>query len=280
MFGYVSANPQMMTEAETNRYRAMYCGLCRCLGQRHGQLSRISLTYDMTFLIIFLGGMYEPREQEERFRCIVHPKDTHTAITTPITQYAADMNILLAYLNCMDNWKDDRNFAALLGSRAFKKGYEQARERYPRQWEVISREMSELMKLEAARCQNPELPANCFGRLLGELFVYDEKDRFARELRQYGYFLGKLVYLYDACMDFERDRKCGSYNPLAVSGVTELSGAEVRQMLTVYLSACTEVFERLPIVQDSDMIRNILYSGVWQEFHKKYEQPETGRAKE
>ena len=113
MFGYVSANPKMMTGEQQQRYRGAYCGLCRCLGERHGQLTRLSLTYDMTFLALFLGAMYEPPERSEEFWCPVHLNGKHSCITTCYTEYAADMNVLLAYLNCMDNWKDERKLLSL-----------------------------------------------------------------------------------------------------------------------------------------------------------------------
>ena len=270
MFGYVAANPKYMTEQETLRYRSLYCGLCRCLGERHGQLSRLSLTYDMTFLALFLGGMYEPEEREEKFWCAVHPKGKHDAVITSYTEYAADMNVLLAYLNCMDNWKDDRNVLALLESRLFHKGYLTAVERYPRQTETIGREMAELARLEAEGCTNADLPAACFGRLLGELFVPHERDHFAEDLRRFGYFLGKFVYLYDAIMDFEDDRRNGSYNPFCMDGRTAMDEETAREMLSMYISECVRAFERLPIVQDSAIIKGILLSGVWTAFRRKY----------
>ena len=129
MFGYVAANPKMMNEQQTERYRSAYCGLCRTLGKRHGELTRLSLTYDMTFLSLFLGGLYEPEERSEQFRCVMHPKGKHVGVSTVYTEYAADMNVLLAYLNCLDNWKDDKNLLALMESAVFKKGYREASER-------------------------------------------------------------------------------------------------------------------------------------------------------
>ena len=270
LFGYVSANPKLMTEEDVSRYRSAYCGLCRCLGHRHGQLTRLSLTYDMTFLALFLGAMYEPEETHESFWCVMHPKGQHDSLTTRYTEYAADMNVLLAYLNCLDNWKDDRSIVALGESLIFRKGYQEAVQRYPRQAEVIKREMEALEILEKEQCANPDLPANCFGRLLGELFVPHENDYFADELRSFGFYLGKFVYLYDACMDYETDCKRGSYNPLVLSRGNALSEAETRDLLSLYLSECVRIFDRLPIVQDSVIIKNILFSGVWQEFRKKY----------
>ena len=270
MFGYVTANPKMMTEEETVRYRSAYCGLCKCLGKRHGQLTRLALNYDMTFLALFLGAMYEPEENCERFWCLVHPKGKHECMITRYTEYAADMNVLLAYLNCLDDWKDEKSFVSLGESVFFWKGYRQTVRRYPRQAAVIVREMQALTQLERDGCTNPDLPANCFGRLLGELFVPHENDHFSEDLRQFGFFLGKFIYLYDACMDYEEDRKKGRYNPLVLSMEQAPDEATVKSLLTVYISECVRYFQRLPIVQDSMIIKNILFSGVWQGFRKKY----------
>lgn len=280
MFGYVSANPKMMTEQELQRYRGMYCGLCRCLGKRHGQLTRLSLTYDMTFLALFLNAMYEPEEMNEQFWCVVHPKGKHECIITPYTEYAADINVLLAYLNCLDNWKDEKKHVALLESVVFKSGYLKAQRKYPRQAATIAREMERLANLETEGCSNVDEPANCFGRLLGELFVVDDSDHFANDLRQFGYFLGKFIYLYDAVMDYETDKKSGSYNPLVLAYPETISEEMARSMLTYYISACVQIFDKLPVIQDSMIIKNILFSGVWQEFHKKFDQTANGSTEE
>ena len=62
MFGFVVANQQALSPEELQRYRAVYCGLCRALGSRHGATARLTLTYDMTFLILLLNSLYEPEE--------------------------------------------------------------------------------------------------------------------------------------------------------------------------------------------------------------------------
>lgn len=36
MFGYVIANLEGLTQAQKDRYKGCYCGLCRVLKQRHG----------------------------------------------------------------------------------------------------------------------------------------------------------------------------------------------------------------------------------------------------
>ncbi len=270
MFGYILANPNYMDEQEHQRYRSAYCGLCRTLGKRHGQLARLSLTYDMTFLLLFLGALYEPEEQSETFRCLMHPKTPRTAFRTRYTEYAADMNVLLAYLNFRDDWEDDRKLSALMESALFKKSYRRAAEQYPRQNEAVGDALERLSALERAGEPGLDAGANCFGDLLGELFVYDPSDYWSGRLRRFGRGLGRFIYYYDACMDYEQDMKTGSYNPLRGSFPAGFQPEICRQTLKMLISECTNCFEGLPISQDDGIIRNILYSGVWMRLDEKY----------
>ena len=63
MFGYLVAAAEVLDEEQKKRYKACYCGLCRSLKERHGQLSRLTLNYDLTFLVLLLSSLYEPPEQ-------------------------------------------------------------------------------------------------------------------------------------------------------------------------------------------------------------------------
>ena len=44
----------------------------------------------------------------------------------------------------------------------------------------------------------------------------------------------------------------------------------VRGVLTMALSDCTGAFETLPIVENIDILRNILYCGIWCKFEEVY----------
>ena len=54
MFGYVLINEKALSPEAKARYQASYCGLCRRLGSLHGLLSRMTLSYDLTFLILLV----------------------------------------------------------------------------------------------------------------------------------------------------------------------------------------------------------------------------------
>ena len=93
---------------------------------------------------------------------------------------------------------------------------------------------------------------------MGELLVYRE-DLWAPKLRAMGMALGRFIYLADAALDLRQDLRRGSYNPwLAMGG--EVSPEDY---LVLAMGACTEEYEKLPLVQDKKLLDNILYSGVW-----------------
>lgn len=265
MFGYVIANPSELSEEEKQRYRQIYCGLCHRLGKLHGQLSRMSLTYDMTFLILLLSSFYEPEEVTEKGRCIVHPGKGVTRVTNVITDYAADMSVILTCYKCRDDWQDDKNLPKQLYGSILKKHCDQAALQWPRQARAISRSIEELNQIEKQK-GSMEDASRCFGGLMAELFAYED-DVWTPSFRRFGDWLGRFVYLMDAAVDLDADKKKGSYNPFAAAEKTE---EEIKDILALLIGKATAVFEQMPFVEDDHLIRNILYSGVWQKYNAKF----------
>ena len=261
MFGYVVANGKALTPEQLERYRGCYCGLCRALKERHGNFSRLTLNYDMTFLILLLNGMYEPEETARAGRCAVHPARRRGWWATRFTDYAADMTVALAYHNCMDDYLDDKKLLSLAEAKQLKPHYEAIRARFPQKCAAIERSMEQLRAIETDPAPAPDAGGNCFGALMGELFEYEEDSVWGKRLRVFGETLGRFIYMMDACVDLEKDKKRGNYNPLAVMG--ELTDAEKTGMLKMLIGECSAEFEKLPIVKDADILRNVLYSGVW-----------------
>ncbi len=270
MFGYVTADLTRLDEARQARYRACYCGLCRAIGRDCSQACRLSLTHDMTFLVLLLSSLYEGEERAGRNRCPAHPLAPQAWWEGPWSRYGAAMNVLLAYYNCLDDWQDDRKLLGLGLAGLFRRGSRWAAEAYPRQAAAVTEGLEALAALERSGVPDPDGAANRFGRLLGELFVPDPADRWAADLRICGEGLGRFVYILDAALDLPEDRRRGRYNPLSA---TDRTLAELEEELTMLLGECCEAFERLPLVQDVDLLRNILYAGVWQPYRRALEGP-------
>ena len=105
---------------EYESYRASYCGLCHSLKKRYGRIGQLTLSFDMTFLALLLTGLYEPETISGQGRCLAHPMQKHCYRQNPYFDYAADMNILLTYYKCLDDWKDEKKASARLLSFLLK----------------------------------------------------------------------------------------------------------------------------------------------------------------
>lgn len=266
MFGYVTVNQRKLTPEEFERYRAFYCGLCRTLYQQFGFSGSSTLSNDSTFLLMLLHSLYEPAEEKGEQNCLLHPMKRHPYVVCGnISQYVADMNLALTYYMCLDHWQDDHHLLAGAQMGLIRKGFRDVESRREKKCRHLKECIERLNEIEKASGgdMDADLAAAAMGDMLGDIFVYDEKDVWADELRQVGVGLGKFIYLMDACEDLEKDLKKGRYNPFAPLAQEAEDGVFFKGVLSTTLSSATDAFERLPLVEDLNILRNILYSGCW-----------------
>ncbi len=267
MFGYVSVHQKELTQDQKDRYGSVYCGICRCIREQASQLSSLCLSYDMAFLALLLMSLYEPEEQRHPNACLLHPIKKRPWVDNPYVRYAADMNVALAYYNCLDDWRDEGKLSAKLLGGELGRHMARIENAYPRQCAAIRTCIDDLSRLEQAGCQNPDEPASCFGTLMAELFVVQE-DHWSPHLRRLGMALGRFIYLLDAAVDYRRDGRKKQYNPWIAMGMEE-NWPKWEEYLTMEMGKCTASYEMLPLVQDKDLLDNILYSGVWVNYRAK-----------
>lgn len=267
MFGYVIINKGDMKFKEFDIYHAYYCGLCRKLKEKYGLAGQMTLSYDMTFVIMLLTGLYEPEEITRGCKCAAHPFERHTTKINEFTEYAADMNLLLSYYKCKDDWMDDGKYRQRLYAGLLEKGYREVGKKYSGKVRKIEKLMKQLGKEEKAGCRDIDKMSRLFGEIMAEIVVCKE-DVWKENLYRLGLYLGKFIYLCDAYEDIGKDLKNGNYNPLAE--VYENSDFEERcqDILTMMMSECSKEFEKLPILQNIEILRNIIYSGVWYRYEK------------
>ena len=267
MFGYVMASVSELSETAQKRYTAVYCGICRQIRARSGQMARLGLSYDMAFLALLLMSLYEPEELSGKRACGLHPIKPRPWVDNEYIRYAADMNVYLAYYNALDDYEDEHRLLSKAAAEVLKGNCDAIRQAYPRQCAAIEECISTLSGLEKNNCANPDETAACFGQLMGELLVYRE-DLWAANLRQTGMALGRYIYLADAAIDYRRDKKKNRYNPFLAMETGE-DWQRWEQYLVMAMGRCTDYYERLPLVQDKDILDNILYSGVWVEYRRR-----------
>lgn len=265
MFGYIVVNQPELRIREFDMYHSYYCGLCRVLKEKYGRVGQMTLSYDMTFVLLLLSGLYEPETVCGRSRCIMHPGKKHEYRYNELTEYVADMNMLLTEYKCMDDWKDDKKHLRLLLARILKSKTGESRRKYARKLEQISAAMEELSQAEEQGVTDLDEMAGCFGRIMALVMVW-RKDEWESSLQRLGFYLGKFVYLLDAYEDIEDDLKKGRYNPLKERYKEPGFEQSCTDILTMMMSECCREFEQLPILDNVEILRNILYSGVWSRY--------------
>ena len=162
---------------------------------------------------------------------------------------------------------DDRNAAKYFAAQGLTRAANRAAERYPVQDRAIREGLSQLAEVEARGKCEPDAAANAFGAILSSLFAPRE-DRWQPVLQEFGMALGRFVYLLDAVCDHTADRRRGRYNPLPnelMTGARPMHGE-----LTLLIGDAASAFERLPLVQDAALLRNILYFGVWAQYDRQF----------
>ncbi|WP_295578864.1 DUF5685 family protein [uncultured Oscillibacter sp.] len=224
MYGYVRPPMGALAEAETERFRRMYCGLCHTLGRRYGAAARFILNYDFTYLAILLTGREEGALRRER--CFASPLRRRDYLETDeALALAADESVILAYWQLRDgvadhDWLHGLKYRGL--SAVLESAYRKAAAARPAFDEGTRRQLRLLAELEAERCPSMDRAADAFASLLGAAAgeIGDPVRR--RVLEQLLYHLGRWVYLVDAADDLREDAVSGAYNPVALRfGLTD-----------------------------------------------------------
>ena len=263
MFGYVLINKPELKFKEFDIYKGYYCGLCHTLKKRHGITGQITLTYDMTFLALLLTSLYEADITKEEHRCISHPLSKHLMLHSKYTDYVADMNVILAHYKALDDWKDDHNIIKLAFSSLLKNKCKLYQEKSL----AISNLLNQLQEHEKSGETNIDIVAGTFGKIMS-IVCTPNNDEWTPVLERLGFFLGKFIYILDAYKDIEKDKKKNNYNPFKNICNEPDFNDRIEKILTMMMAECSKEFEYLPIIDNADILRNILYAGVLTKYYE------------
>ena len=295
MYGYITVNRPELKIREFEIYQSYYCGLCKEIKSSFGQMQRFTLTYDMTFLYMLHSSLYEPETKVKPCRCELHPVSSLTGDTkgaygirrmearNECAVYAADMSVFMAYLKCIDDYEDEKfSVKGITGIHMLHKAALKVRKKYPEKTRLILKYMKELKQAQDNDNQDIDIISGLFGKVLGNVFSYRD-DAWQNILYKTGFYLGKFIYIYDAYDDIEKDIKNNCYNPLkniynemtkenknqlSEKNETPFAMYCKKMMMMMIAPACAE-FEKLPLIENVEILRNILYSGVWSDFYNK-----------
>jgi len=275
MVGYVTAFKDELSPEEWDVYRGYYCGVCRSIGRRYGQLPRMTLSYDAAFLALLLSSLAGGEDCLEMRHCVIHPIKRNPSVegeSEAWLDYAGDMMLLMAYYNFLDDRKDEHPVRGAAGTAALGSAYRRITSRYAAASRGIEDALTELSGLEASGSGSLDMTSAAFGRIMRTAFTaFSEADGYSssypemtaegtlRVLSEAGDALGRWIYMMDACDDFDKDADSGVYNPLRYrrEGKNYLSDT-----LYAELARLSAAIDLLDIRKNKGIIENVVLLGM------------------
>lgn len=268
MFGYLMTKRDQLKVMDDEFYKSIYCGLCYHLRKDYGLHTSLFLTYDLTFLTCLFSSLYEsPYEKKVHF-CPKHPIRPENMRINDWTAYGAALTILLSYHNLLDDYEDEKSWKSLAMAMSLSKAYEEVGKTYKKEKEMVVSYMEETKKIEKMGTDNLDQVSYPTGHMLGSIFSI-RKDEFQKDLYEMGFYLGKFIYFMDAYEDVEEDIKNQNFNPLKNRYRKDEKFEEtIWLILNDTAARAVRAFERLPILRNGELLRNILYSGMWEKYRR------------
>ena len=274
MFGYIKPfNPQLKV-CELEAYKAVYCGLCGQMGESFGALSRLTLSFDLTFLCLLAYCVeYTPLKLKQG-RCFANPMKKKLIVQgDEVLRFSADVAVIMLYYKLSDNMLDN-GYLSKMGwgilyppvSVAHKK----AIAANPECRRIISSAMEKQTELEVRKDKSVDEAAQPTAQALSEICeLLSEKPDTKRILRRIGYCVGRYVYLCDALDDLEKDLAKGRYNPFALAwgiekdhAISDVLLEKGRESIYATIAECAKAFNLLDPGPFEPVIANIFSMGM------------------
>ena len=261
---------------EYDRYRSVYCSLCKRLGKRFGIMARFTLSYDCTFLSILSLSLQEQCSGVTDGRCVCNPlkKCFFCKGGEENLDFAAAVSVVMTYYKLEDDRKDSRfwgKIKAAFFSLLFRGAYRKAKKNFPEIDKVVSEQMDNQAKYEASGEKGIDQSAEATARMLSKICVMIAKDETERRvLKQFGYYIGRWVYLIDAADDMETDQKENNFNPFlklleekkAELGETFCPEEYINGILNQTLYHAISSYQLLELKHFDAIIENIMMLGL------------------
>ena len=275
MFGYVKTFQPELKMGEFEQYRGVYCSLCKQLGKSYGFWSRMTLSYDFTFLALFHMALSPSCGGLEKSRCTFNPlKKCLFCRDNASIRLAADAAVLLVYYKLRDSVADDGFFKRLSARFLLlfaKPARRKAAARLPKLDALMADCMQQQAALEADGCASIDRAADPTAQMLAALAAMTaSSDEQKAVCERFGYCLGRWIYLMDALDDLEDDLAHHNYNPFVLSRHLDGSDAAAmaatrayaQQALNACAAECVDSYDQLTIHRFDGILRNVLQWGM------------------
>lgn len=285
MFGYVTPLKPELRIREFEIFRSYYCGICMSIKNDFGNIPRMILNYDMTFLGLLLDSLHDGKIDLQIKRCMAHPfKKKPIVLNNKALSYAAAMNVALIYYKLLDDVEDDKSIKSKVGTVILGPYKNKFNRNVTLINDIIEENLKALSVLERDKSfTSIDEIAHPFSNIVAKILeLYPEElgDK-SKELRMYlydlGYALGKWIYLIDALDDLKDDMEKNKFNPISFlfnsknKSYEELIAEIKPRMEFTILNCgynCKEALDKLPIKRNKEILENIISLGMMDKYTK------------
>ena len=265
MFGYLQIHKDELKVKEYEAYKSVYCGLCKQLGRDYGFLTRLILSYDCTFYAILLMSLKRSCTGFSDGRCKFNPLKKCKFADCKDNAYskASALSVISAYYKVVDDI-DDNGFFKRIALKIAKPFFGRRQKKAARRFPEIEIIVSEMMKNQKA-AENDELvtidkAANPTAKMISDLAALEGgNDLQKRVLSEFGYQIGRWVYLIDAADDYEKDKKSGNFNPFIKADINDKD--YINSVLSQSLARAYDAYNLLDIIDFKPIIDNMMLYG-------------------
>ena len=283
MFGYVTPLTPELKVREYHMFRSYYCGLCFHIKKYFGNIPRMTLNYDMTFLGVLLDSLSDEKLEVKKKRCIIHPINKHAIVENNIAlEYAAEMNVSLFYSKLIDDVQDDKDLKSKMGTIILSPYKHKFSKEANLINEVIQKELSALNKLESTKNFN-SLDEIChpFSNIVANIFklypnkLKDDSNELRENLYRMGYSLGKWIYVIDALDDLKDDMDKNKFNPINYLYNKENKPydeffAQIKDRIEFTIlnsgATCLECLRKFDLSKNKETLENIIELGMMDKY--------------
>lgn len=265
MFGYLQIHKDELKVKEYEAYKSVYCGLCKQLGRDYGFMTRLILSYDCTFYAILLMSLKRSCTGFSDGRCKFNPLKKCKFADCKDNAYskASALSVISAYYKVVDDI-DDSGFFKRIALKIVKPFFGRRQKKAARRFPEMENIVSEMMKNQKA-AENDELvtidkAANPTAKMISDLAALEGgNDLQKRVLSEFGYQIGRWVYLIDAADDYEKDKKSGNFNPFIKADINDKD--YINSVLSQSLARAYDAYNLLDIIDFKPIIDNMMLYG-------------------
>lgn len=285
MFGYVIPFKPELRIKEYNVFRAYYCSICFSIKNNFGNIPRASLNYDMTFLSIFIDGLTDDTAKANLNNCMAHPiKKRPVLIENNSVHYAANMNVALTYYKLLDDAHDDNSLKSKFMLKLLSPYNKKFDDKTKFINDIIRENLIKLSKAEDNKDFNSiDEICDYFSIIVGKIFelypynLYNDSIDKRELLYNFGYTLGKWIYLIDALDDLKEDMEKNKFNPidylynkdnLPYKDFKESIIERIEFNILSCASNCKDILNKLEFKKNKSIIENIISLGMMDKYLK------------